>query len=138
MGVMSIHFYIKAELLRVLAWIWVREFKRVSLEVIIKYSCERPIVTDDHLSTPVASYSNTAFELPGFSAKALMTKNGIKLLEGDSPPLDLAWLSPRETLEDCRIKKNKLLREWLMLSKEVIGLVTNSDVMLLEFEKIRL
>jgi hypothetical protein len=139
MGVMSMHFHTQAELLRALAWVWVREFKRVSLEVTIEYSWVRLIVMDDHMSTPAAaSYFNKVFELPGFRAEALLTKDGIKLSERESPPPDLACLSRRATLEDCKMRKNKLLREWLMLLKEVIGLVTDSDVGLLEFENIRL
>ena len=138
MGVMSMHFHTQAELLPALAWVWVREFKRVSSEVTIEYSWVRLVVMDDQLSTPAASYFNRAFELLGFRAEALLTKDGIKLLEGDSPPPDLAWLSRRETLEDCKMRKDKLLREWLMLLKEVTGLVTDSDVGLLEFENIRL
>ena len=87
---------------------------------------------DDHMSTPAAaSYFNKALELSGFRAEALLTKDGIKLPERESPPPDVACLSPRETLEDGKVWKNKLLREWLMLLKEVIGLVTDSDVGLL-------
>ena len=73
MGVMSMHFHTQAELLRALVWVWVREFKRVSLEVTIKYSWVRLIVMHNRMSTRIASYFNKVFELPGFRAEALLT-----------------------------------------------------------------
>ena len=85
----------------------------------IDYSEVSLVVMNGHhlitLGSPAACCSDRSFELPGFRAKAMLAMDGIKPVEKNSPFPDLALLSRGETLEECEMENNDILRKRLKL-----------------------
>ena len=93
--------------LKMFAW-WAQEFRRFTFKVTIDFFCEQFFFLNEDVDT------DDALEMPGFRAIAVLTKDGIKLLE-EYP------ITKGDSLYDHVARSRDLEREWFEVLSDALG-----------------